>query len=217
MGSWSGRGDYHRTTQPILDKGYGDRLFSFVEFLAVCGRVFDVHIKKSGHTYELTTSGFIGRAERKWAFSSFVNDAQSSTQTPLRSHSEEGPPEHCIHVHTVNIRLYALRLYDTLSYNWESNYVQNRPFCHCGAGEKLFLVAARTFVAHLFLHGCACVGVIHKRILTVPVPSRDHGSHTVRGVGPEAADTNVSMKLRLRFPDRNGPDTCAVVATYCDN
>jgi len=68
---------------------------------------------------------------------------------------------------TVNIRLYALRLYDTLSYNWESNYVQNRPFCHCGAGEKLFLVAARTFVAHLFLHGCACVGVIHKRISTV--------------------------------------------------
>jgi len=68
---------------------------------------------------------------------------------------------------TVNIRLYALRLYDTLSYNWESNYVQNRPFCHCGAGEKLFLVAARTFVAHLFLYGCACVGVIHKRISTV--------------------------------------------------
>ena len=71
---------------------------------------------------------------------------------------------------TVNIRLYALRLYDTLSYNWESNYVQNRPFCHCGAGEKFFLVAARTFVAHLFLHGCACVGVIHKRISTVTAP-----------------------------------------------
>jgi len=25
-------------------------------------------------------------------------------------------------------------------------YVQNRLSCHCGAGEKLFLVAARTFV-----------------------------------------------------------------------
>jgi len=72
-----------------------------------------------------------------------------------------------LHAVTLNIRLYALRLYDTLSYNWESNYVQIRPFCHCGAGEKLFLVAARTFVAHLFLHGCACVGVIHKRISTV--------------------------------------------------
>jgi len=38
----------------------------------------------------------------------------------------------------------------------------------CGAGEKLDLVAARTFLAHLFLHGCACVAVLHQRILSVP-------------------------------------------------
>ena len=74
-----------------------------------------------------------------------------------------------LHAVTLNIRLYALRLYDTLSYNWESNYVQIRPFCHCGAGEKLFLVAARTFVAHLFLHGCACVGVIQSLFDIVPL------------------------------------------------
>ena len=72
-----------------------------------------------------------------------------------------------------------MTVYDTLSYDWESNYVQNQLSCHSGAGKKLFLVAARILVAHLFLHGCACVRVIHKRILTVLGTLPKRGCHSI--------------------------------------